>query len=793
MKRWIIHLLTRGPRLWILAIALLTAFFLRSALDLSIREELLDYWSEDDPRLVFLKETLDRFGMEGGAVLGLEFSGPVFTARNLERIRQWTEALAGIPGVVEALSLANTYTVKGSPDGIDVAPLVPAPLPDTSEAMDALARIAADDPRIAGRLLSTDGRSCAILISYPDNLLYREELAIGDALWALTRAAEAEHPDVRFHPTGIPAFLSVFRDLTLREMGVLYPAVILCMIAILWISFRNARALLVPLAVITIATSWTLGALALFGRFLNSATIVVPAVVVVISVADTIHLINQYFESVRKAGPGAGPGDRPRLMRATLDRVLFPCFLTTVTTLAGFLSLLLVDVPLIQDMGLFVSVGIASAFLVSVTLVPACYLLGPLPSSGATSVQMSGWIARFLGWVASRALGRPRAVGWLCVALVLLGVAGLWQLRVDFHWKDFVKQGHRIRESIRFLDEHLGGYDWFTVVLEVPEGEPGDLLDPERLQAVESIQQRMQAEPFVGHADSLAGALRRANRLFHGDDPRYDTVPSTRELAAQYLLLFDLGAPGSLDGLLSFDRRVTQVSSRLVSPGNRAIRDWMERLGPEVERASSRAGLQGTLSGFSAVFAQLNMTITVGLIWSLSGAVLIIAVILALSLRSVRLGLAAMIPNVIPVLFTLGFMGWVGLDLSGQTAIIGCIGIGIAVDDTIHFLHRFHRELLQNGGDRRRAVEATILSTGRAITFTSLVLLAGFSVLLLSAFVQYTLFGLLSAVTMATALLGDLFLLPVLLIAFPQLTAGKSGGLVRGKEPAGTSPGITGG
>jgi predicted RND superfamily exporter protein len=205
----------------------------------------------------------------------------------------------------------------------------------------------------------------------------------------------------------------------------------------------------------------------------------------------------------------------------------------------------------------------------------------------------------------------------------------------------------------------------------------------------------------------------------------------------------------------------------------------MERLGPKVEAIASRTGLHGTLSGFSSIFSQLNMTITMGLIWSLSGAVLIISVILTLSLRSLRLGLAAMIPNLIPVLVTLGFMGWIGLDLSGQTAIIGCIGIGIAVDDTIHFLHRFHRELRRNGGDRRMAVQATIHSTGRAITFTSLVLLAGFSVLLLSAFVQYTLFGVLCGVTMVSALLGDLFLLPVMLIAFPWLTAGKN------KKPSG--------
>ncbi len=775
MKRWIIDLLTRRPWLWILLITVLSAFLLRETLGLSIREELLDYWSEDDPRLVFLEETLERFGLEGGAVLGLEFRGPVFTTGNLERIRQWTEALAVIPGVTEVLSLTNVSTVKGADDGIDVSPLVPFPLPDAEEALATIALNAREDPQIAGRLLSPDGRATAILVSYPDKLVYADELTIGEAIWALTTSEERKHPEVIFHPTGIPAFLSVFKSLTYRELVVLYPAVILCMVVILWLSFRNARAILVPLAVILIATTWTLGTLALCGRFLNSATIVVPAVVVVISVADTIHIINQYFESVRKAGPAVAPEDRQRLMRTTLDRVLFPCFLTTVTTLAGFLSLLLVDVPIIQDMGLFVSVGILSAFLVSVTLVPACYLLAPLPSREATSIQVSGWIGRFLDAVNALVLRRPRAVGLISVTLVFLGLAGLLHLQVDFHWKNFVKKGHRIREAIRFLDEKLGGYDWLTVVLEVPEGESGDLLDPERLKAVQAIQEVMEAEPFVGHVDSLANPLRRANRLFHGDDERYDAVPSSRELAAQYLLLFDLGAPGGLDGLLSFDRRVTQVSSRLVSPGHRAVRDWMERLTPEVEAQASRAGLQGTLSGFSMIFSQLNMTITMGLIWSLSGAILIISVILTLSLRSVRLGLAAMVPNLIPVLVTLGFMGWIGLDLSGQTAIIGCIGIGIAVDDTIHFLHRFHRELRRNGGDRRLAVQATIHSTGRAITFTSLVLLAGFSVLLLSAFVQYTLFGVLCGVTMISALLGDLFLLPVILITFPWITAGKYG------------------
>jgi predicted RND superfamily exporter protein len=775
MKQGIVSFLTRRPWLWILGIGLLTAFFSWAALGLTIREELLDYWDEDNAQLVFLEETLDRFGLEGGAVLGIQFDTPVFSRKNLERIRHWTDILASLDGVTETVSLTSVSTVKGSEDGIDVSALVPDPLPKSEAAYADMARRAGQDPQIAGRLLSEDGTATAILLSYPDKLVYADELVIGEGLWKTVLSEEKKHPDLSLHPTGVPAFLSVFRALTFRELKVLYPAVVLCMILILWVSFRNVRAVLVPLAVITIASIWTLGTIRLCGSYLTSATIVVPAVVVVISVADTIHIINQYFESVRRAGPGIGLEDRLPLMRATLDRVLFPCFLTTVTTLAGFLSLLLVDVPLIQDMGLFVSMGILSAFLVSVTLVPACYLLGPLPTSGSTSIQVSGWVGRFLAGVTSVVLRRPLAVGLISTAVVLFGMAGLRNLQVDFHWKEFVKKGHRIREAIRFLDSRLGGYDWLTVVVEIPEKKDGDLLDPEKLSAILEIQQLMEQETFVGHVNSVVAPLRLSNRIFHGGDPSYDTVPASRELAAQYMLLFDLGAPGSLDGLISYDRRVAQVSANLVSPGHRAVRTWLERLRPEVEAIGRRAGFHATISGFSAIFSQLNMTITSGLIWSLSGAVLIISIILTLALRNLRLGLAAMIPNLIPVLVTLGFMGWIGLDLSGQTAIIGCIGIGIAVDDTIHFLHRFHRELRQNGGDRRRAVEATILSTGRAITFTSVVLLAGFCVLLLSAFVQYTLFGLLTAVTMCSALLGDLFLLPVMLIGFPWLTAENRG------------------
>lgn len=211
MKNRIESLLTRRPWLWILGCMLLTAFFLWRSLGLSIQEDLLDYWPEDDPNLVLLNQTLERFGLEGGAVLGLEFKDPVLKAANLERIQRWTESLESIDDVTEVLSLTNVNTVHGSSEGIEVAPLVTSPFSDKPEDLVETTRRVSKDPELAGRLLSDDARATALFISYPDGLSYAEELALGQALWDLVRSEEKQNPDVRFHPTGVPSFMWSFR------------------------------------------------------------------------------------------------------------------------------------------------------------------------------------------------------------------------------------------------------------------------------------------------------------------------------------------------------------------------------------------------------------------------------------------------------------------------------------------------------------------------------------------------------------------------------------------------------
>ena len=266
----------------------------------------------------------------------------MIATENLEDIARWTSRLAEITSadgttslVGEALSLTTVTTIHGVDDGIDVSPLVADPIPSEPSELAELEHLAQTDPDIGGRLLSQDGRSTAIFATYRD-LENQQELELGQAMWRIAHEIEAERPDVKAYPTGQPAFLEVFRSLTMREMVTLYPAVVLAMIALLWLSFRDIRAVIIPFVVIVLACVWTVGMLALAGRYLNSTTVVIPAVVILISVADTVHIVNQYFETVRRARAAGEELERRALMKRTLDRVLMPCVLTTVTTVVVF-------------------------------------------------------------------------------------------------------------------------------------------------------------------------------------------------------------------------------------------------------------------------------------------------------------------------------------------------------------------------------------------------------------------------------------------------------------------------
>jgi len=320
-------------------------------------------------------------------------------------------------------------------------------------------------------------------------------------------------------------------------------------------------------------------------------------------------------------------------------------------------------------------------------------------------------------------------------------------------------------KAVRHIESHLTGTSTLDVVFAFDS--PGQAKEPENLAKVERLAQHLAAQPVVTDSFSLGDILKRMNQVFHGGDPSFYRLPKSREEIAQYLLLYSMsGEEEDLTRYVDDDYQTAVLASRLKTVSSAQMEVFIQEVKEYIRKAFPGSWVR--LTGISVLVTNSIDAIVTGQIRSLGLAVAIISVIMAVLFQSVRLALLSMIPTVIPILMTLGLMGWAGIPINTATAVISCVAIGIAVDDTIHYMTRFRKEF-QNQPDEAVAAFRSLTSAGRALYLTSFILTVGFMVLVFSHFKPIIYFGFLMAVTMISALVGDLILLPVLLMVLKPI------------------------
>ena len=734
----------------------------------------MDVWFlEDDPDLVAYHHFLATFASDQVVVLAWE-DPELWTDQGLafvHEVTQRSEALrlahpggSTLPsfGVQSARSITSIDEVLALPGSLSISPLYdPEQPPDPAVLRD---RVMGDD-QLRRRFVSEDGQVCAVVLVV-DHLTDESHLKIPLSAALREMVAELEsYRNVKIAVAGSTLLDDAFFRYTERDLMTIFPAMVFVILLAILVLFRSPRALPLPMAVVLLTCLWVTGVMGLAGKGMTVIHSAIYPMLLGVGIACSIHVMTRALLLRRE-------GRKPReAAHQALSQMLAPCFYTAATTIAGLLSLCSADLSPVRQMGVLGAVGVAFSFVLTFALGPWLLPMLPAPSGPeeTRSGALSRWWARWdRGLVALAAWVQRRS--WMVVlgsaALLVLALSGLRYLEVGSNPMNYFQADNPARQDLLFVDEHLAG----TISIEVlvDTGSVGGLKEPAVLKAMVRTQDFLEGLEGVGATASLADYVVALRQAMHGGGETERRIPVTRAEVSQLLLLLD--DPQELERFADFDFQKGRVHATVrMSEG-----EELAARSAQVDRFLMEqfpAPASASATGLSRLISNMETYLLQSQIRSLSLAFVTVLFFMVLALRSIRLGLFSMIPNLLPIGMALGFMGWVGIPLDPGTAMTGAVALGLVVDDTVHFLYHFKERSLA-GDPLETATRATLMDTGRAITMTSVILVAGFWLLTLASFLPNIYFGLLCGVAILLALLANLVVLPaVLAIVRPKLVS----------------------
>ncbi len=758
-------------RRWILAAMLaLAALFATTVPDLGFDFTPQQMFQSTSSANEYREEFAERFGREDNLVTIAVLGDDVFEPTMLETLREVTFDLRQLDSIKNAESIATFQIPRAgdSPGTMSVEPILDqaAGAEVSPEQAQKLSEVALAEPLVRDRLVSGDADLALVLAWIDDSRQSAEELegAVSD----IEQRLEA-HPlpdGYEYQTGGVPTLRAqIVEQLRLEQLTFLPLTGLIYIIILAWL-FRRTSGVLLPILVVCFAVLATIATLVWTDSPINIVNNVLPTLIFVIGIADSIHMLTRDAEEI-----DAGKG-RIAAVKATIRHTGLACLLTSCTTAVGFVSLLAADTNILQDLGWQSAVGVMFAYTATLLFLPAAlsYLrpvhrkkLGSDTEASSDKLHEGALLERFLISSGEHLLANAKAVVVLSL-LVASGFAMLAsQVEIDTTLLEVFQEEHPTYKTTQLVEQRMGGFLPIEISLESEDLDR--FKDPEIYRRIARVQQFAADQPEVLSTQSIVDFHQSARAALLGDPAEREKMPESREQVEQLHLLI-AGAPDEPAGVNRFvtsDFRNARLLLRVSDVGAKAQLKLAKRLEARLDEAfGDVATVDYRLTGDAYVASVALDSFIRDLFYSLLVAFGIIFLMMTVVFRSLKLGLISMLPNTIPLVMTFGYMGMAGINLNTTTVIIFAISLGLAVDDTIHFLARFREEL-----DRRTTIKEAILYTyygaGRAILLTSVLLVTGLMVLLFSDFIPTRQFGILTSITIAGAILADLILLPSLL------------------------------
>jgi len=703
------------------------------------------------------KKKLEKlFSSADMVVIGIENTGEQgiyqpHTLALVDELTQWLKTRKEFRtlALADLMSLSTIKDLRGTADGMEVELFMPQTL-SQQEQITHLNKRLVDNGIYMGSIVSDDGKGTLIVVR-PDSAYVGHYHEVYKLIKDKVDDIQARGGPETILITGRPVIEGVFGIYMPEDMKHMQPIILALLALLLFLSFRNVRGVLIPLAVVILSELWMLGTMAALGIPMYTVTTLLPVLILAIGIADSVHLLTH----IRIEAGREGESDKFKSIVRGMHGMWSPILMTTLTTAAGFLAMLTSDLLPMRFFGVFAAVGIIYAFIITILFIPAIEAVLPHREKPINKLAFSAylkWMTRIVG-------EHPKRILASFAMLLVISLIGLSQLQVNSSLVSEFRPSDPLRQADEMLNNHFAGTTTLDVMLDT--GTQDGVLQPDFLQGMNQLQLAVEKEAVVGDSSSIAELLAEMNKVMHEGKQEHRTVPDSSDLAAQYLLLYSFsGAPDDFDSFITSDYRQAHIRIQLKSDSSADAGHLVQLLESHAKAWFPTSSMEFAGTAFTTYrFSDLIIS---GQIQSLLLALAFIFILCFVMFRRVSDALLSMLPVSMAVIVIYGIMGFVGVPLEIGTAITGAMALGIGVDFAIHYLYRY-RFYEKENLNYKQIITATNEETGRAILFNSLVVIGGFLVLLTAHLYPQVKLGALVASSMAICYLATCYLFPVLL------------------------------
>ena len=723
------------------------------------------FFSEDNPQLIAF-EALENTYVKNDNVLFVlaPDDGNVFSREMLSVIEEVTEKAWQIPYSNRVDSITNFQYTEAEEDDLIVRDLISNAASFSDEELDKVRDIAINEPLLISRLISDRAHVTGInvTVQMPRIDEARETPEVVNFVRDLADEIRAAHPEIKIYLTGMIMLNNSFAESSKKDMASLVPISFAVMLLLIALSVGGFTGTFVTLLVILFSIMSAMGIGAYFGMPLSPPSASAPTIILTVAIANCVHILVTFIHEMRH---GMNKDDA---LKESLRLNLQPVFLASITTAIGFLTMNFSDVPPFRHLGNFVSVGVLVSFILSVSLLPAIISLLPVKVKERKDDD-----ARFMAKLGDFVVDKRTPIFWGIAGVILLLISALPRNELNDVFVHYFDESVAFRTDSDFTTANLTGV--YNIEYSLKAAEAGGIGEPEFLQEIESFANWYREQPETLHVNILTDIAKRLNKNMHADDESYYVIPDTRDLSAQYLLLYEMSLPYGLDlnNQINIDKSATRMtatlktisSNNLLDLDNRAQR-WLNENTQHITQADG--------SGTSIMFANIGKRNIVSMLFGTTVALVLISLVLIFAFRSIKIGLISLVPNLVPAAMGFGLWGLTVGEIGLSLSVVVSMSLGIVVDDTVHFLSKYLRARREKGLNSEDAVRYAFTTVGRALLITSIVLVAGFLILSTSSFELNSGMGLLTAIVIAFALFADFLFLPTILMKVEGTTDEKN-------------------
>lgn len=742
-------------RWWIIIVTLLVVGAAGSGVRfLGFSSDYRVFFSDENPQLKAFDALQNTYTKNDNVLIALApENGEVFTRENLEALEEFTKEAWQIPYSIRVESVTNFQHSWAEGDDLAVRDLVKNAMSLTDTQLEQTRHTALTEPLLVNRLIAPLGNVTGInvTVQLPGKSL-TEVPEVAAFVRNLRDDFQKRHPDIKVYLTGIAMINNQFVESGQQDMMTLVPAMFLLIAVLMWIALRSVAGTLSTLLLIGLSAATALGIGGWWGVLLTPVSANAPIYILTMAVADSIHILITLYHEMRQGKT------RDEAIVESLRVNLKPVFITSLTTAIGFLSLNFSDSPPYWDLGNMVAIGVIAAFFYSILFLPALMSVLPLKvkvrETGKNDVmdRLADFVIRY-----------RKALNWGMLVVIVALAVQIPRIEINDTFEEYFDHRYTFRHDVDFTSENLTGFE--SIEYSLQSGEPEGISNPEYLAKLEAFKDWFRQQPNVLFVGSLTDIMKRLNKNMHGDDPAYYKLPENRELAAQYLLLFEMSLPYGLD--LNNQINVSKSSVRFTVVFKEINTKTALALDIKAQNWLKENGLPGMETPGASpliMFSNIALRNVESMLTGTALALVLISVILMVALRSFKFGLLSLIPNLVPAFMAFGLWALVFKEIGMAVSVVIALSLGVIVDDTVHFLSKYLLARREQGKTPAEAVRYSFHTVGKALWVTSIVLVAGFLVLASSGFTINSHMGYLTAFTIGFALLADfLFLAPLLM------------------------------